>query len=129
MLFGGRADYSTRVPKDLFAAMRPRMLQVFPQLADARLDFCWGGNIGITMSRIPHLGRIGGNTFYAHGYSGQGVALSGICGKLMAEAVAGTAERFDVLAGFKHRPFPGGGLRTPLLVLAMLYYRLRDAVG
>ncbi len=129
MLFGGRADYSSREPKDLFAAMRPRMLQVFPQLADARLDFCWGGNIGITMSRVPHVGRIGGNTFYAHGYSGQGVALSGICGKLMAEAVAGTAERFDLLAGFKHRPFPGGGLRTPLLVLAMLYYRLRDAVG
>ncbi len=128
MLFGGRASYSTCEPADLFAFMRPRMLNVFPQLADVRADYCWGGDIGITVDRMPDVGRLGDSVFYAQGYSGQGVALSGMCGKLIAEAIAGQAERFDVLARFRHPPFPGGKLRTPLLVLAMLWYRLRDAL-
>ncbi len=129
LLFGGRASYSTLAPGDLFAFMRPRMLKVFPQLAGARLDYCWGGNIAITMDRMPDIGRLGDTVFYAHGYSGQGVALSGMCGKLIAETIAGQAERFDVLARFRHLPFPGGRLRTPLLVLGMLWYRLRDVLG
>ncbi|MEM8686747.1 MAG: FAD-binding oxidoreductase [Pseudomonadota bacterium] len=129
MLFGGRCSYSTLEPKDLAAFMRPRMTNVFPQLADAKIDYAWGGYIGITMNRIPHVGRIGEKVYFAQGYSGQGVALSGMCGKLLAEAIAGQAERFDVMAQFKHQPFPGGPLRTPALVLGMLYYRLRDALG
>lgn len=129
MLFGGRASYSMIEPRDLFAFMRPRMLHVFPQLADAKLDYCWGGNIGITMDRMPDVGRLGEAVYYAQGYSGQGVALSGICGKLIADAIAGEAERFDLLSRFRHPPFPGGKLRTPLLVLGMLWYRLRDALG
>ncbi|MEM7427464.1 MAG: FAD-binding oxidoreductase [Pseudomonadota bacterium] len=129
MLFGGRCSYSTLEPKDLGAFMRPRMLNVFPQLDDVKIDYAWGGYIGITMSRIPHVGRIGQNVYYAQGYSGQGVALSGMCGKLLAEAIMGQAERFDVMAQFKHQPFPGGPLRTPALVLGMLYYRLRDALS
>jgi len=126
MLFGGRCSYSTLEPKDLAGFMRPRMLRIFPQLADARLDYCWGGYIGITVNRIPDVGRLSDTVYYAHGYSGQGVALTGICGKLLAEAIAGQAERFDVMAKVRHRSFPGGIARTPLLVLAMLYYRMRD---
>ncbi len=129
MLFGGRASYSTLAPKDLFAFMRPRMLRVFPQLADAKLDYCWGGNVGITMNRMIDVGRIGKTIYFAHGYSGHGVALSGMCGKLMADAIQGQAGRFDALAKIPHTPFPGGPVRTPLLMLAMLYYRLRDLVG
>lgn len=129
MLFGGRCSYSTLEPKDLGAFMRPRMTAVFPQLEDVKIDYVWGGYIGITMNRIPDVGRIGERVYYAQGYSGQGVALSGMCGKLLAEAIAGQAERFDVMAQFKHQPFPGGPLRTPALVLGMLYYRLRDALG
>lgn len=129
MLFGGRCSYSTLEPKDLAAFMRPRMLNVFPQLDDVKIDYVWGGYIGITMNRIPDVGRIGQSTYYAQGYSGQGVALSGMCGKLLAEAIMGQAERFDVMAQFKHQPFPGGPLRTPALVLGMLYYRLKDALG
>jgi gamma-glutamylputrescine oxidase len=129
MLFGGRASYTQIRPRDLFAYMRPRMAEIFPQLADARMDYCWEGNIGVTMDRMPDIGRLDGEVWYAQGYSGHGVALSGMYGKLIAEAIAGQAERFDLMARFRHPPFPGGKLRTPMLALAMMWYRLRDALS
>ncbi len=129
MLFGGRASYSTFEPPSLAAYMRPRMTQVFPQLKDVKIDYAWGGYIAITSNRIPDCGRLSPTVYYAHGYSGQGVALSGLYGKLMAEAIRGTAERFDLLAKVKHLPFPGGPIRTPMLVAAMVYYRIRDALS
>jgi gamma-glutamylputrescine oxidase len=129
LLFGGRASYSTLEPADLGAHMRPRLTAVFPQLADAKIDYAWGGFIAITYNRIPDCGRLTPTVYYAHGYSGQGVALAGIYGKLMAEAIRGVAERFDLLARVKHMPFPGGALRTPLLVAAMVYFRIRDALS
>jgi gamma-glutamylputrescine oxidase len=129
LLFGGRAAYSTLEPPNLAAYMRPRMVQVFPQLKDVKIDHAWGGYIAITYNRIPDCGRLSPSVFYAHGYSGQGVALAGLYGKLMAEAVRGTAERFDLLARVKHLPFPGGPIRTPMLVAAMLFYRLKDALS
>ncbi|MGB1006352.1 MAG: NAD(P)/FAD-dependent oxidoreductase, partial [Thalassobaculaceae bacterium] len=127
MLFGGRVSYSRRDPGNIAAAMGNSMTRVFPQLADARVTHAWGGFVAITVNRLPHLGRLSANYFFAHGFSGQGVALTGMAGKLIAEAVAGTAERFDVFGRIPHRRFPGGPwLRTPALVLAMAYYRLRD---
>ncbi len=129
LLFGGRANYSTLAPSNLAAYMRPRMTRVFPQLADVKIDFAWGGFIAITSNRIPDCGQLSPTVYYAHGYSGQGVALAGLYGKLMAEAIRGTAERFDLLARVKHLPFPGGVLRTPLLVAAMTYFKLRDALS
>ena len=127
LIFGGGETYSDRPPGDLAGFVRRYMLRVFPQLADVRIDHAWSGRLAITRSRLPHVGRIAPNGFFAHGFSGHGVALTQIAGKLVAETVAGTAERFDVLAGLRHRPFPGGRrLRRPLLVLAMLYYALRD---
>ncbi len=129
LLFGGRASYSTLEPPDLGSYMRPRMLKVFPQLHDVKVAYAWGGYIAITANRIPDCGRLAPNVFYAHGYSGQGVALAGLYGKLMAEAIRGTAERFDLLARVKHMVFPGGPVRTPMLVAAMMYYRLRDALS
>lgn len=130
LLFGGRVSYSTIMPPNLPRAMRAKMLQVFPQLADQRFDYTWGGYVGITVERTPHLGRLGDNVFFAQGFSGHGVALTGLAGKLMAEAVAGQAERFDLMAKLPHTTFPGGRLfRTPMLALAMLYYRMRDYVG
>jgi gamma-glutamylputrescine oxidase len=107
--------------------MRRRMLRVFPSLADATVEYAWGGYLDITMSRAPDFGRLGRNVFYLQGFSGHGVVLTALGGKLVAEAVAGTAERFDVFARIPHRDFPGGPLlRRPSLMLAMLYYRLRD---
>jgi gamma-glutamylputrescine oxidase len=130
LLFGGRVSYSTIMPPNLPRAMRTKMLEVFPQLSDQRFEYTWGGYVGITVERTPHLGRLGDNVFFAQGFSGHGVALTGLAGKLMAEAVAGQAERFDLMAKFPHTTFPGGRLfRTPMLALAMLYYRMRDYVG
>lgn len=127
LLFGGRVSYSTATPRHLAAGMRKRMLAVFPQLADLALSHTWGGFVDITLNRAPDFGRLGGNLYYLQGFSGHGLALTGMAGKLAAEAIAGQAERFDLLARIKHRPFPGGALmRMPALVLGMLYYRLRD---
>jgi gamma-glutamylputrescine oxidase len=127
MLFGGRVSYTTRTPSNLAESMRQRMLKVFPQLASARVSHCWGGFVDITMNRAPDFGRISRNVYYAQGFSGHGIALTGIAGKLMAEAVAGSAERFDLFAKIRHRDFPGGQLfRAPALVLATAWYRLRD---
>jgi gamma-glutamylputrescine oxidase len=129
LLFGGGANYSTLEPADVGAFMKQKMVKVFPQLRDAKVEHAWGGYIAITSNRLPDCGRLSPTTYYAHGYSGQGVALAGMYGKLMADAVRGTAEKFDMLARIKHLPFPGGALRTPLLIAGMLFYRLRDAWG
>lgn len=129
MLFGGRATYSGMEPGDLADFVRPRMLRVFPQLEDAAVHHVWGGHIGITVDRMPHVGRIGAKTYFSQGYSGHGVALSNMCGKLMAEAIQGQAGRLDAMARFKHPIFPGGRFRTPLLTLGMFWYRLRDALA
>jgi gamma-glutamylputrescine oxidase len=127
LLFGGGEVYTRRDPRDIKRFVRRRMLAVYPQLAGARIDFGWGGRLAITMNRLPHLGRLGPDLYFAQGYSGQGVALAGLAGKLMAEAIAGTAERFDVFARIPHRKFPGGRLlRYPAQVLGMLFYSLRD---
>lgn len=127
LLFGGRVSYSGLTPPRLAASMRERMLRVFPSLGELAIDSVWGGEVDITMNRAPHFGIRDGRVLYAQGFSGHGMALSALAGKLMAEAVAGQAERFDLFARIRHRDFPGGRwLRTPSLVLAMLYYRLRD---
>lgn len=127
LLFGGRVSYSGIDPANTANATRARMLQVFPQLADVKVEYSWGGYVDITLNRAPHFGRLAPDVYFLQGFSGHGIALTGIAGKLVAEAVAGTAERFDVFARIPHREFPGGQtLRRPALVLAMLYYRLRD---
>jgi gamma-glutamylputrescine oxidase len=127
LLFGGRVSYSAVQPPRLADSMRKRMLRVFPSLADVKVAYTWGGYLDITMSRAPNFGRLAPNVFYMQGFSGHGMSLTGLAGKLAAEAVAGTAERFDVFARIPHREFPGGRLfRRPSLMAAMMYYRLRD---
>jgi gamma-glutamylputrescine oxidase len=127
MLFGGRVSYSTIPPPSLPNSIRARMVKVYPQLKDVPVEFAWGGNVAITMNRAPDIGRVANNVFYAQGFSGHGIVTTGFAGKVLAEAVAGTAERLDVFARIPHRPFPGGQLlRMPALVLAMAYYRIRD---
>lgn len=127
LLFGGRVSYSGIDPIGTRRATRLRMLQVFPQLADAEIEYAWGGFIDITMNRAPHFGRLDPNVYYLQGFSGHGMVLTGIAGKVLAEAMAGQAERFDVYARIRHHDFPGGMmLRRPTLVLAMLWFRLRD---
>ena len=127
VLFGGGENYAPRFPADLKGFVRSYMLKVYPQLADARIDYAWGGTLAITMNRLPDFGRLDGNVYFAHGYSGHGVGMATLAGKLIGEAIAGTAERFDVFARIPTRRFPGGPLlRWPALVLGMAYYALRD---
>jgi gamma-glutamylputrescine oxidase len=127
MLFGGRVSYSTLPPPSLGSSMLARALRVFPQLKGAKVEFLWGGNVDITVNRAPHFGRLAPNILFTHGFSGHGVALTGLAGKLAAEAIAGQAERFDVFTRIPHARFPGGrAFRTPALLLATSYYRLRD---
>lgn len=127
LLYGGRVSYSTLSPSNLERAMKPRMLKVFPQLEDVRIEYGWGGFVAITVNRAPHFGRLRDNVYFAQGFSGHGIALTGMAGKLMADAISGTAEKFDVFTRIPHMSFPGGRMfRTPALVLAMAWYRLRD---
>lgn len=139
LLYGGRVSYSTATPPNLAASMQRRMARTFPQLRDTRVEYAWGGFVDISMNRAPDFGRLAdrlsdaaqrrahANVYYLQGFSGHGLALTGLAGKLVAEAIAGDAERFDTFARIRHRAFPGGRLlRTPALVAGMAYYRLRD---
>ena len=127
LLFGGADSYSASAPRNLIERMRKAMLRVFPQLDGVEVTHAWGGFVDVTLNRAPDFGRLGGNIYSLQGFSGHGVAMAGMAGLLAAQAIAGEAERFDLLARIRHRRFPGGTLlRTPGLVLGMLYYQLRD---
>ncbi len=127
LLFGGFCNYSGRDPKDITASLRPKMVHVFPQLENARIEFEWGGYIGISMNRIPQIGRIENNTYYAQGYSGHGLAPTHMAGKIIADAIGGDFARFDVFARIHHWWLPGGKwFANPALAMGMLYYRLKD---
>ena len=127
LLFGGGENYRAKFPKDIAGFVRPKMLGVFPQLADVAIDYAWGGTLSVTVNRLPHVGRLAPNLFYAQGYSGHGVSIANFAGKILAEAIDGTASRFDVFASIPTYTFPGGTLlRFPGMVLGMLYYSLKD---
>ncbi|MBI6634252.1 FAD-binding oxidoreductase [Pseudomonas paralactis] len=132
LLFGGACHYSGRDPQDIAAYMRPKMLKVFPQLADTAIEFQWGGKIGITANRFPQVGRLKQypNVFYAQGYSGHGLNVTHWCARLLAEGIhAGASQGLDIFSQVPHMTFPGGkALRSPLLALGMLWYRLREAL-
>ena len=128
MLFAGRESYWS-VPKDVAAMVRPRMAHVFPALAKVPIEYAWHGTVGITRTRMPHLGRLSERILFAHGYSGQGVALATLCGKLMAEAALGKPQDFDVFARVPAERFPGGQfLRRPLVAAALMAFKVLDAV-
>jgi gamma-glutamylputrescine oxidase len=130
LLFGGGESYGYRFPADIDRIVRKPMLEVFPHLKDVPFEYRWGGTLGITMSRMPHFRRHSGNILTAGGFSGQGVALASLAGQVIADAVAGQAERFDLMASLPATRFPGGpAMRLPLLVLAMTWYALRDRLG
>jgi gamma-glutamylputrescine oxidase len=126
LLFGGGERYSRSAPADIAAFVRPHLEGVFPRLKGVAIDHAWGGLVSITLTRLPHVGHEG-NLLYAHGYSGMGAILSTLAGKLMADALVGESEGFDMFAAVAPPAFPGGAaLRSPLHVLGMLWYALRD---
>ena len=130
LLFGGGENYTSRFPKDIKGFVRPYMLNIYPELADVKIDYGWGGTLGITMNRMPDFGRIGSRIFYAQGFSGHGVPTATMAGKLLAAAIDGDGEKFNLMASVPTHRFPGGTLlRWPGLVAGMLYYSLLDKLG
>lgn len=127
LLFGGTESYRYRFPNDIAAQVRKPLAEIFPSLANVKIDHSWGGTLGITMNRMPHYEKYGGNILSMSGFSGSGVALGTLSGQIAAEAIAGQSERFDIMADVPTPRFPGGSkMQHPLLVLAMLWYSFRD---
>jgi gamma-glutamylputrescine oxidase len=127
LLFGGGENYRPGFPRDIESFVQPYMLRIFPQLADAAIEYDWGGTLSVTVNRMPHFGRLKPNVYFAQGYSGHGISTANFAGKVIAEAIAGTAERFDVMAGIPVHTFPGGTLlRYPGMVLGMMFYSMKD---
>jgi len=130
LVFGGGETYGARDASDAERIVGPCILRVFPQLADVKIDYAWGGRLAITMIRLPHVGRLEPNIYFAQGYSGQGVAIASLTGKLIGEAITNQAERFDVMASLNIPQLPGGAMfRQPLLQLGLMWYALRDRLG
>jgi glycine/D-amino acid oxidase-like deaminating enzyme len=129
LLYGGACNYSGRDPASIRAYILPRLLAVYPQLEGVKIDYEWGGKIGITLRRIPIVGRIGRNVYYCQGYSGHGVCPTHVMGEVMADAVGGTMERFDLFADMRRIGIPGGRwFGNQIIALGMLYYKLKDRV-
>lgn len=127
LLFGGRCNYFGSDPEVIKKNLRPRMLKIYPQLASASIDYAWGGSIGIPLNRVPQLGRVSRNVFYCQGYSGHGVNVTHLAGRIMADAIAGTFEQFDLFAGIKPLTVPGAhALSKPMVALGILYYQIKD---
>ncbi len=127
LLFGGRCNYFGADPEVIKKNLRPRMQKIYPQLREIGIDFAWGGTIGVPVKRVPLLGRLSPSVFYCQGYSGHGVNVTHLTGQIMADAVAGTVERFDLFANVKPTIVPGAqSFSTPLVALGMMYYKIRD---
>ena len=127
LLFGARLNYFGENSKVIARRQRRNIRRLYPELADVRIDYAWGGRIGVPYHRSPVIGRLAPNVFYSQGYSGHGVNITHVAGELLADAIAGTAERFDVMAGVKPQPIPGAHwFNRPIVALAVLYYQIRD---
>lgn len=129
LLFGGSETYTTADPSDIKAAIRAQMVEVYPALADVEITHAWGGYVGITIPRKPFVREVMPNVISAAGYSGHGVMLANFVGKLYAETISGNRDRLRLFSELKVPAFPGGRrFRTPLLLLAMNWYALRDRI-
>ncbi|MEQ1752748.1 MAG: FAD-binding oxidoreductase [Micropepsaceae bacterium] len=130
LIFGGGETYGARDSAHAEHIVLPCITRVFPQLNGIRIDYAWGGRLAITMPRMPHIGRQAANVYFAQGYSGQGVAIATLTGKLIAEAIGNQSARFDIMENLKIPQLPGGAMfRQPLLQLGLLWYALRDRLG
>jgi glycine/D-amino acid oxidase-like deaminating enzyme len=127
LLFGGRINYFGEDPNFIKRKLRAKMATIYPDLKDSRIDYAWGGTIGVPVTRVPLLGKVAPNVFYCQGYSGHGVNVTHLAGQIMADAVAGTMERFDLFADVKPLVIPGARLfNKPMVALGVLYYQIKD---
>ncbi len=130
LIFGGGVVYGGTDPDDVVAKLRPNLDKVFPHLKDVRIDFAWSGNFALSFSRVPQLGRLGKNVYFAHGYSGHGITGSHLFGRILGEAVRGDMSRFDTFASLPWIPFPGGRMfRAQYSTLGSWWYALKDRLG
>ncbi|CAN7488740.1 FAD-binding oxidoreductase [Rhizobium sp. LjRoot30] len=127
LLFGSGTNYTGRESANVAEAMRPAIEKTFPQLKGIGIDFAWQGQDGITINRIPQLGRVSDNVFYAQGYSGHGVATSHIVGEIMASALTGNPRELDIFASARHWRLPVGRfLGNQALAIGMWYFQQRE---
>jgi gamma-glutamylputrescine oxidase len=127
LLFGGACNYSGRDPHSIKSYIHPRMLKIYPQLKDVKIEFEWGGKIGVVLNRTPTVGRINNNVYYCQGYSGHGVSPTHAMGEIMADAIAGTMEKFDMFANVNHFRMPGSQwMGHQIIAMGMLYYKMKD---
>ncbi len=127
LLFGGRVNYFGQDPEVIKKYLRRKLQRVYPQLTGIGIEYAWGGTIGVPLNRVPQLGRIAPAVFYCQGYSGHGVNVTHLAGQILAEAVAGTVERFDLFANVKPFVVPGAHwLSKPMVALGMMYYQIKD---
>ncbi len=128
MIFGGGVSYSLKHSEKLAKRTEQRMLKVFPSLSKEKAEYIWGGYVGITVNRTPDIGQTSSRIFYAHGFSGHGVALTGIAGKIIANSIfSGEKGALETFEKIKHKNFPGGRLfRMPLLVTISALQRMTD---
>jgi gamma-glutamylputrescine oxidase len=130
LIFGGGVVYGAKDPDDIESHIRPNLERTFPQLKGVKIDYAWTGNFLLTLSRLPQVGRLDGNIYYAQGCSGHGVTYTHMIGRVLSEAIHGQCSRFDVFAKLPHYPFPGGRLfRVPFTALGALWYDMRDRLG
>ncbi len=127
LLFGGRINYAGSDPEVIKRNHRPRMLKIYPQLHETKIDYAWGGTIGVPINRVPQFGKVGHNILYAQGYSGHGVNVTHLAGQILADVVSGTTERFDLFSKIKPIRVPGAHrFGRQLAALGVFYYQLRD---
>ena len=127
LLFGARLNYFGDDPEYIMKRHRRKIAELYPQLADVRIDYAWGGTIGVPVNRVPLLGRVAPNIFYSQGYSGHGVNVTHLAGRIMADAISGTLEQFDLFADVKPFVVPGAHtFRRPMVALGVLYYQVKD---
>lgn len=127
LLFGARINYFGDDPGYIKRHHMPLLLKLYPMLKGIGVDYAWGGTIGVPIHRVPQMGTVAPGVYYSQGYSGHGVNVTHLAGEILADAIAGTLERFDVFAGIKPIRFPGAHvLRKPLVALGILYHQIRD---
>ncbi len=130
LLFGGGSVYGGTDPKNIEGKLRKELYKIFPQLRNVKIDYAWSGNFALSFSRVPQMGRLGENTYFAHGYSGHGVTGSHLFGRILAEAIDGDLNRFDIFADLRWYPFPGGRtFRVPYSIIGSWWYAMRDKLG
>jgi glycine/D-amino acid oxidase-like deaminating enzyme len=127
LLFGTRLNYHGNDEDFIKTELRKKMLRIYPDLSNVKIDYGWTGKIAVTVNHIPQIGKLTSNIYYSQGYSGHGVNMTHLAGKLISEAISGTMERFDLFNSIRPVSIPGTYfLRRPLLSLGVMLYKIKD---